>query len=155
MAVTIDHYDHLVEIMGDPAAGFDGFAGDTALIAMLMNSSHVFDATDTGFADVSANQLATANGYTAADGAGAGYALTSVTSSQPSAGVWMVDAADLSWTASGGDIGPADDCVIFDDGVTTPANALLWEVDFGGSETAGNGTNFVVTWNANGIARIS
>lgn len=154
MAVAIDHYDQFVELMGDFATTYGGWPNDTIII-MLMNASHTFTATNTTFANVSANQLATGNGYTAADGAGAGEVLASVASSQPSAGVWMLDAADASWTASGGSIGPATDAVVFDDTITVPANALMFDIDFGEAQTAGAGTDFIVSWNANGICRIT
>jgi hypothetical protein len=153
MAVTIDHYDQFVELMGDIATTYGGWPNDT-LIIMLMNSSHVFTATNTLRTNVNANELATGAGYTQSDGAGAGEALTSVTSSQPAAGTWMLDAADASWTASGGSIGPATDAVVFDDTITVPLNPLMFDIDFGAAETAGEGTDFLVTWNANGICRI-
>lgn len=157
MVVSIDHFDQFVELMGDFATTYGGWPNDTLIIAM-MNSTHAFAATDTSFSDVSANQIAAGNGYTQADGAGAGETLASVTSSQPSAGVWMLDAADASWTASGGSIPSSGDCtdaVVFDDTITSPANALMFDIDFGGAQSAGVGTDFVISWDANGICRIT
>jgi hypothetical protein len=154
MAVTIDHYDQFVELMGDFATAYGGWPSD-GLRIILLNSSHSFTATNTLRSQINANELSTAAGYTASDGAGAGKTLASVTSSQPSAGVWMLDAADVTWSASGGSIGPATAAVIFDDTISTPLNALLFDVEFGASQTAGDGTNFVITWNANGICRIT
>jgi len=152
--VTIDHYDQFVELMGDVAAGYTGLDSDTQVI-MLMNSSHVRTTSNTLRTNVNANELATGSGYTISDGAGAGEVLTSTTSSQASAGVWMWDAADASWTASGGSIGPATDAVIFNDSITTPLNALMIDIDFEASETAGAGTDFIIAFHANGIARIT
>lgn len=154
MAVSIDHYNQFVELMGDVATTYGGWPNDT-LIAMLVTSTYTFAATHTLRTDANTNELATGSGYTASDGAGAGKALSSVTSSQPVAGTWMLDAADVTWTAAGGSIGPARHCIIFDDTITSPANALLFDVNFGVDETAGDGTDFVVTWDANGICRIT
>ncbi|KKM07324.1 hypothetical protein LCGC14_1735050, partial [marine sediment metagenome] len=85
-------------------------------------------------------------------------ALASVTSSQPAAGVWMIDAADASWTASGGSIPSTGDCTdadIIDDTITTPLDGLMFDIDFGAAESAGDGTDFIVSFHANGICRIT
>jgi hypothetical protein len=155
MAVTIDHYDHFVELMADGVVDID----TDAHFAALMDSDFAFAADDTVWADagVSSNQIPAGNGYTQFDGAAAGKQLASVTSGQPSAGVWMFDAADITWTASGGPIPGSGDCtdlVIVDTTPTSPANPLLFAVDFGGAQSAGDGTDFKITWDANGICRI-
>jgi len=152
MAVSIDHYDHFVELMGDFAAAYTGWPNDTIDI-ILLNSTHAFTASNTLKSNIAANEIPTNNGYT--QGA---EALVSVTSSQPAAGVWMLDAADASWTASGGSIPSTGDCTdadIIDDTITTPLDALTWNIDFGQAESAGDGTDFIVSFNANGIARIT
>lgn len=144
--------------MGDVATGYDGFPTSTLQIALL-DSTYTFDATVTSFfgsTDITGAELATANGYTqVSSSAATGESLASVTSSQPSAGVWMLDAADASWTASGGSIGPATDAVVLVFDITTPAHPAVFTIDFGSSESAGDGTDFIVSWNANGICRIS
>lgn len=152
--VTIDHYDQFVELMGDVAAAYTGLDSDTQII-ILLNSSHTRTNANTLRSEVTANELAGGVGYTASDGAGAGEALVTPTSSQPAAGVWMYDAVDAAWTAAGGSIGPATDAVIFNDTITTPLNALLIDIDFEASETAGDGTQFIIAFHANGIARIT
>jgi hypothetical protein len=157
MAVSIDHYDQFVELMGDFAAAYTGWPNDT-LVIMLLNSTHVFDATETVRTEVNGNEIPEANGYLQSDGAGAGEVLASVTSSQPAAGVWMLDAADASWTATGGSIPSSGDCTdagIFDDTITTPLNAMMFDIDFGQAESAGVGTDFIIAFNANGICRIT
>jgi hypothetical protein len=139
-------------------AGFAGFAGATTVAVVLLTDGYTFAATHTGFADISATQIPAGNGYTQADGAGAGKFLASVTSGQPAAGTWMLDAADVQWTASGGPIpgsGNCDNASTFSDATTTPANALLHNIDFGVNESAGDGTTFNINWNANGICRIT
>lgn len=138
MAVTINFYDKLAEYVGDSTMDLDG---DTFKLE-LYDTSHAFDATDTQRSDVSANALATANGYT-----NPGQALSSVTWVE-SSGTVTFDAADVTWTASGGSIA-ASDGVLYDDTATN--DELCFSVDFDGNQTAGDGTNFVVSWNASGM----
>lgn len=138
MAVTINKYNKFGEYFGDGTIDLDG---DTFKLA-LMNSSHVFTATNTVWANVSANDLGTANGYTAA-----GQALTSVTWVE-SSGVVTWDSADVTWTAAGGSIA-ADDGVLYSD--TAASDELAFSIDFDGTQTAGDGTDFKVVWNASGI----
>jgi hypothetical protein len=150
--VTIDHYDQFVELMGDFAAAYTGWPTDS-LIIILLNSTHVFDATETLYSEILANEIPNANGYLTKT-----EVLASVTSSQPAAGVWMLDAIDASWTASGGSIPSSGDCTdadIIDDTITTPADALMFDIDFEASESAGVGTDFIISFDANGICRIT
>lgn len=57
------------------------------------------------------------------------------------------------WTATGGDIGPAEAAVIFNNTLTNdpPVGAIL----FGGTVTAINGTPFRITFNENGFMAIA
>ena len=148
MAVTINFYNQFTEYMGDNSIDMDG----DSFYHMLMNSSHTFTATHTQRTDVSANQIATANGYTQATGGGTGEQLASPTWTQPVAGTTMFDAADTSWSASGGSIA-ADDDVIFSD--TSTNDLLMCSIDFDGTQTAGDGTSFLIAYNTNGIFRIA
>lgn len=146
IAVTINRYNQFPEYFGDNSIDLDN---DTFKIE-LYNSSHTFTATHNDRADISANALATANGYT-----NPGANLTSVTWTNAS-GTITFDAANTSWTASGGSIGPADDGVIYSDTSTSPAADLLcYSIDFDGSQTAGDGTDFNVNYNASGIFTVS
>lgn len=144
--VTINFYD--LAIM-DGLEGNADYDTDT-FTAELYNSTHVFTAANTQRSDVSANALSTGNGYT-----NPGQDLVSNALTQPVAGTTQWDANDVSWTASGGSIGPADDCVIYNQTETTPVDSLVCSIDFGASETAGSGTDFKITFHANGIFRIS
>lgn len=146
MAVTINTYDHLVLKFGDNHMDMDA---DTFKIE-LYNSSHVFTAANTARADISANALATNFGYT-----NPGQNLASVTWAQVT-GTTTFDAADTTWSATGGSIGPADDAVIYDDTPTgAPIDPLMFSIDFGASETAGDGTDFKITYNVSGIFTVS
>ena len=141
MAVTINRYDQFPEYFGDNGIDLDT---DTFKLE-LYNSSHVFTAANNDRADISANAVATANGYT-----NPGQNLASVTWVN-SSGTITFDAADVTWTASGGSIA-ADDGVIYSDTSTMPAADLLaYSIDFDGTQSAGDGTDFKVTWNASGI----
>ena len=150
--VLIDHYDHFVELMGDFAAAYTGWPNDVIKI-ILLNSTHVFLDTETLYSEISANEIPNANGYLTKT-----ETLASVTSTQPAVGVWMIDAVDASWTASGGSIPSTGDCTdanIIDETLTTPLDGLMFDIDFEASESAGDGTDFIISFNANGIARIT
>ncbi len=146
MVVSINRYNKWVEYFGDNTVDLDA----DQLFHMLMNATHVFTATQTIRTDVSANQIATGSGYTQATGGLTGKELGTITWVE-AAGVITFDALDTTWAASGGSIGPADDCVLFDDTTTAVVDALAYSIDFGGSETAGDGTDFKITWNGSGI----
>lgn len=146
MAVTFNKYDEFVlnVFEGDIDADTDTWE------VALMNTTHVFTQTHDRFSNVSANQIATGNGYTQADGAGAGKTLSSVAVTQ-TGGVMEFDSADVSWSAVGGSI-VASDAVVFSG---TAVNDLLgWSIDFDGEQTAGAGTTFLITVHDNGWFRI-
>jgi len=114
-----------------------------AFILCLLSSSYTPNyATHTTKAHLT-NQLSTANGYTQDT-----KALASKTWAL-SSGTITWDAADITWTASGGSIGPARYCAIYDD--TDASDSLVGLVDFGEDKTAGDGTDFKIVWNASGI----
>jgi len=144
MAVSINRYDKFPEYFGDGTIDLDTDTFDI----ILMNSTHVFTATNTIKANISANEIPTGNGYT--QGAETLASVTWVESS----GVLTWDAADASWTASGGAIPTSGDCtdaVIYDETATAAVDALCYSIDFGQAESAGNGTDFNITFNASGI----
>lgn len=146
MAVTISAYNKTIEYAGDSSMDLDG---DT-FKAELYNSSHTFTAADNARADISTNALATGAGYT-----NPGQNLGSVTWTE-SSGTVTFDAADTSWTASSGSIGPARHCILYDDTSTSPeADLLLFDIDFGQDETAGDGTDFQISYNASGIFSVA
>ncbi len=150
--VTIDHYDHFVELMGNATGAYAGWPTDVIDI-IIMNSTHTRTIANTLKSEIAANEIPTNNGYT--QGA---EVLASVTSTQPAAGVWMLDAVNASWSASGGPIpssGDATDAVIYNETMTTPLDALMFDIDFEASESAGDGTDFIISFDALGICRIT
>lgn len=97
------------------------------------------------------NELATANGYTAG-----GATLGSITWSS-SSGTATFDAADTTWTASGGSI-TARNAVIYDDTPSSPLDPLLGYVLLDTTPadvTATDGNPFTLQWNASGIWTLS
>ncbi len=152
MVVTLDHYDQFVELMGDFATAYTGWPNDVIKINLMLDT-HAFNATQTLLSEVTATQVATNNGYTQDT-----EVVTVVTSAQ-AAGVWTLDATvDASWSASGGpipDTGNCDNAIIYDDTITTPLDALMFSIEFGQNESAGDGTDFIIAWNAAGICTIT
>jgi hypothetical protein len=138
MAVVYSAPDTFLELMGDNSIDMDG---DTFKIALL--NAYTFDAAHDEWADVSAAELATGNGYTSP-----GQNLASVTWGQ-TGGTVVFDAANVTWTASGGSIGPSTDAEIYSD--TSVNDKLVCNIDFGASESAGDGSNFQINFNASGI----
>ena len=63
------------------------------------------------------------------------------------------DAADVSWTASGGAIGPARYALIYNDTDTDDPPVVY--IDLGENKTADAGTPFNITFNASGIVLFS
>jgi len=112
---------------------------------IILVNAYTFDVTHDTFSDISANEIANGNGYTTG-----GQSLSNVSWAWNSGiSKWKWDADDLTWTAVGGAIGPANGAIIFDN--TTSDKKLVAFIDFGQSETAGQDTDFKITFGANGI----
>lgn len=122
--------------------------------AALVTSSYTPNAnTHTQRSDFSANELATANGYTSG-----GAALTGVAISRTNL-VTTFDAGDVSWTASGGNIGPARYLVLYADvtrnGVTGPLIGYLTIDSAPADVTITSGSTGTIQWAASGIVTIT
>jgi hypothetical protein len=143
MAVTINVYDKFKEYIGDGTIDLDTHTFKVA----LLNNSASFTSTNTAWADISANEIANGNGYTTG---GATLTVTWVESS----GTVTFDATDVTWTASGGAI-TAYKAAIYDDSTTSPADALCFFIDLDGVQTAADGADFKLIWNASGIFTLS
>jgi hypothetical protein len=123
--------------------GLNG-SGDSYIINLY--SEFTFNAANTtkAAAESGATQLPTANGYTEN-----AKTLGSVTLSLVTTNDAAFDAADVSWTASGGPIGPARYAMIYND--TDADDPPLVYIDLEENKTADNGTPFNITFNASGI----
>jgi len=104
---------------------------------LLTNTAPV--ATNTKYSDISAGEVANGNGYVT------GGAASTVTAAN-SSGTETVTAADVTFTASGGSIGPFRYAVFYD---TTPTDKPLacW-FDYGSSITLNSGESFTVQPNS-------
>jgi len=112
------------------------FATDSFKI-ILMGTGFTFDKdTHHGYADVSASELATGNGYTQNTKLLAGVVVTENDTTDLAEITWD----NVVWTASGGDIGPTPGAIIFDDTPTTPQDdPIVGYIDFGGEQTQADG----------------
>ncbi len=133
MAVTVTISNHAKYQLG---LGNLDITNDTLKI-ILMDDTFAFDQdTHATLADVTANQLATANGYTQDD-----KTLTGVTAAENDTddkATWTFDNA--TWTASGGSIGPTGAYVIYDE--TTADDTVIGCVDYGTDYTISDGSSF-------------
>jgi hypothetical protein len=107
--------------------------GSDTLKVLLTNTAPSL--SNTVKADIS-GELSTANGYTA------GGATITVTASSQSSGLYTLIASDVTWTASGGSIGPFRYAVIYND--TASSDQLIGYIDYGYSITVASGQTFTI-----------
>ena len=118
--------------------------GSDTLKVMLTNTAPV--ATNTVKANLT--EISAGNGYTA------GGATPSITSSAQTTGAYKLVLGDVSWTASGGTVGPFRSTVLYNS-TATNSELIGWH-DYGSSITLAIGETF--TWDAdptNGILTIT
>ena len=137
MAVTISLFNHTAKRFADGANA----VGDTYKVALY--TAATFDATASTLAGVTKTEVANGDGYTTG-----GVALTNVAVTTVTTNGAKFDADDASWTASGGPI-TASYAIIYND--TDANDPPVAFIDFDGSESAGDGTDFLIVWNASGI----
>ena len=107
--------------------------GSDTLKVLLTNTAPSL--SNTQKSDIS-GELSTANGYTA------GGATITVTSSAQSSGLYTLIASDVSWSASGGSIGPFRWAVVYNDTATN--DELIGYIDYGYSITVASGQTFTI-----------
>ena len=137
MAVTISLFNHTAKRFADGANA----VGDTYKVALY--TAATFDATATTLAGITKTEVANGNGYTTG-----GVALTNVAVTTVTTNGAKFDADDASWSASGGPI-TAEFAIIYND--TDADDPPVAFIDFGASESASDGTDFLIVWNASGI----
>ena len=136
MAVVCTLSNHFKYVKN--TGGID-FSSDVFKI-ILMNTTFAFDKDAHALlADVTADQLATANGYTQDDKTLSGIAIAEDDANDMFTASW--DA--VTWTATGGSIGPSGAACIYDD--TATDNPIVGCIDFGIDVTATSGTDFEIT----------
>lgn len=137
MAVTISLYNHTAQLFASGA----NLAADTYKVKLY--ASATFNAANTTLASITGTEATTGTGYTAGGQALANVAVTTVTTNDA-----KFDADDVTWTASGGSITASYGVIYNDTDANDPPIAFI---DFDGSQSAGDGTDFKIVWNANGI----
>lgn len=137
MPVTISVYNHTAKLFADGSNA----AADTYKVKLL--TAATFTASHTTLAATGGTEVANANGYTTGGASMSGVSVTTVTTNDA-----MFDASDVTWTASGGSIAAAYAILYNDTDTNDPPLAFI---DFGGTETAGDATDFKIVWNASGI----
>jgi hypothetical protein len=137
VAPSISLYNHTVQRFASGANA----VGDTYKVKLL--TAATFDATHTTLAATGGTEVANANGYTTGGATLANVAVTTVTTNDA-----KFDADDVTWTASGGAI-TASFAIIYND--TDADDPPVAFIDFDGAMTAGDGTDFKIIWNADGI----
>jgi hypothetical protein len=137
MAVTISLYNHTSKRFAEGSNA----SGDTYKVKLY--ASATFSAADTTLAGITGTEATTGTGYTAGGATLANVAVTTVTTNDA-----KFDADDVTWTASGGSITASYAVIYNDTDVNDPPLAFI---DFDGSQSAGDGTDFKIVWNASGI----
>lgn len=92
--------------------------------------------SNTVLADIT--QISNGNGYTT------GGAVATVSSSAQTSGTYKLVLADVTWTASGGSVGPFRYAVLYNS--TAASSELIGYWDYGSSVTLASGESF--TWDA-------
>lgn len=158
MAVTVQKYNTMGLKLGNADIDLRVETSAAGMYVALMTTTHTFDASNSVWADVCANQIGTNNGYTIFNNPAApngGRLLTTVTWTVAGS-VATYDASDTIWSATGGsipDTSAAAHAVMISVGSTV--GDILLNIDFGQNEQAGDGTDFKITWNASGIFTVT
>ena len=137
MPVTISLYNQTAKRF----ASGENAAGDTYKLKLL--TAATFDATHTTLSATGGTESGTSTGYTAGGVTLANVAVTTVTTNDAA-----FDADDVAITASGGPITAGFGIIYNDTDVNDPPVAFI---NFDGSQSAGDGTQFKVVWSASGI----
>ncbi len=111
--------------------------GSDTLKVLLTNTAPSL--SNTQKSDIS-GELSTANGYTS------GGATVPVTSSAQSSGLYTLICSDVTFTASGGSIGPFRYAVVYNDTATN--DELIGYLDYGYSITVASGQTFTLDFDA-------
>jgi hypothetical protein len=137
VAVTISLYNHTAARFADGSNA----VGDTYKVKLL--TAATFNATHTTLAATGGTEVANANGYVTGGTDVTGVAVTTVTTNDAT-----FDADDTAWTATGGSITASYGILYNNTDTDSPPVAFI---DFDGSQSAGDGTDFTIAWNASGI----
>lgn len=138
-------YNKYQQFTKDVIDGVHDFDADTFKV-MLSNTA---PNASTHTVRANASEISAGNGYTSGGTA-------SGISTSTSAGTAKVVAADVTFTASGGTIGPFRYAIIYNDTSTSPADPLIGWWDYGSSITLADGEPFTADFSAsNGILTLA
>jgi hypothetical protein len=128
----------------DVCEGAHDFAsGGATYKVMLTNTAPV--ATNHLYGDISGNEVANGGGYTTGG-------ISSAMSDISASGTEKVLATNVTWTGSGGGMGPFRYAVIYCSSQTTPLKPLVCWFDYGSSISLNSGDTFAVSFDAtNGL----
>ena len=111
--------------------------GVTLTMAILSNTATV--ATNHLYGDVSGTELTTTGGYTVGGAA-------SAMSDSSTTGVETVSAASITWTGSGGGMGPFRYVTMYNVTTSSPLKPLVCWFDYGSSISLNSGDTFQISW---------
>lgn len=95
-------------------------------------------------------EISAGNGYTA------GGTQATISSSAQTSGTYKLVLADVTFTASGGSIGPFRYAVLYNDTPTSPADPLIGWYDYGTALTLTTGNSFTVDFDGtNGVLTLA
>jgi len=107
----------------------------------LMATAFTFNIdTHSNWSNVSASELAGVNGYTTGGATLAGVSVAKDDTNDRSNTTWN----NVTWTASGGDIGPSPGAIIYKDTGTASTSTVVGFLDFTTDRTAANGAPFTI-----------
>lgn len=140
---TYVKYQSFVEHLAEKV---HNLGSDTLKVALTNSAPNV--ATHSVLADIS--ELSAGNGYTA------GGTATTISSSAQTSGTYKLVITDVTFTASGGSIGPFRYIVLYNDTPSSPADPLIGYYDYGTNITITDGNSFTTDFSAsNGVVQLS
>jgi len=139
MAVTINFFDNTRKQFANGEVRL----ADLKVMLVNNNTAAVFNKAYNNISQIVANEVS-GNNF-AVGGQAVGSAAIAVTGTNNA----VLTGNNISQTASGGPIGPTLGAVLYQCNAST-AHPYL-QIDFGGSQSAGDGTAFKINWNASGI----
>ena len=137
MAVTVSLYNHTAARFASGANA----VGDTYKV--MLCTAATFNAANTTLAGITKTEVASGTGYTTGGATLSNVAVTTVTTNDA-----KLDADDVTWSASSGAIAASFAILYNDTDADDPPVAFI---DFDGSQSAADGTDFLLVWNASGI----
>lgn len=138
MPISVSLYNHTAKRFAEGSNA----VGDTYKVKLLSANAGGFDASHATLAATGGTEVSN-SGYTAGGTALANVAVTTTTTNDAT-----FDADDVSWTASGSALSAIAAVLYNDTDANDPPVAYF---DFGGTQTAQDGAQFRIVWNASGI----